>query len=326
MCRQTMASVDSSSNNSVLDDSSNDNSFRAGYPQDDSDDCFQKSGSGSLEDTLSLTCDDSLSSNMSTTFVDHDDDGEASDNESINGYPSPHLLRRRLLPLPPSPIPDTPSCSHDCDHSDYSIHHNILEVHALPKKRSPRMRIVSLMMILTVYVVLTSIDHRWVLESISDNDISQEARQWRRFLRRKAPKILRKIPNKSTGRSYTIRIRGQRLDLVMQSLDYHAQCPSVKNVQVQWTADNNQLPQAILKHKSGKVQPLAKPSTSAIFLLDEDIVISCDEIERGEITEFVLLFESFIHNLRLTSTSHFLVQSLFRMARRSNTASWLFPV
>ncbi|CAB9505595.1 64 protein [Seminavis robusta] len=260
----------SSGGNSILDDTASSDSYLAhhSYPDDSDDCCIGKSSS--LEDTLSLTCDESLGSNLSSTFV-ADDDEDSSDCED---YPSPHLLRRRLMPIPPSPIAGS---GYDTPIRNKSIP----EARFVSRKRHST-RILWLMIVLIVYVILTTIDHGGMLDAARDIGISDEARQWRRFFRRRAPKLLHKIPNRASGRSYTIRIKGHRLDLVTQSLDYHAQCPSVKEVQVLWTdPTTNQLPKSISNHQSGKVQPLGKPSTMAVFLLDEDIRITCEEIERA---------------------------------------------
>ena len=127
-----------------------------------------------------------------------------------------------------------------------------------------------------------STNYRTLLETLQDHTLTEEAREWRRFFRRRAPKVLQRISTKSPGHEYTIRIRGHRVDLMMQSLDFHSQCPSVKDVQIEWTDDASQIPPSIATHKSGKVNALGKPSTQAILLLDEDLILPCHDIERGE--------------------------------------------
>jgi hypothetical protein len=131
-------------------------------------------------------------------------------------------------------------------------------------------------------------DYRTVVETLRDRTLTEETREWRRFFRRRAPKILNKLPSKSFSLEYTIRIRGHRVDLVTQSLDFHSNCPSVKDVQVEWTGMSGELPPSLIGHKSGKVKALGKPSTPAVLLLDEDLILSCHEIERGEFEQAFL--------------------------------------
>jgi hypothetical protein len=262
----------------VLNQSSSSGSSIRSFPEalsrddDDGESCFGKRGpsTSSLEDTLSLTCDESISSNMSSsTSVDNTLD-DSSNAEIIDLYQSPRSLRRRLLPLPPSPIAEK--------HNDSKV-----PIHLKPLKKRSATRFFWFVCSLVLHAMVTAIDYKWVLESIKDARLSEDSKLWRHFFERRAPKILRKISDKSLGRFYTVRIKGRRLDLVMQSLDYHAQCPSVRDVQVEWTdPTSNVPPKSVLNHKSGKVQTSGKSSTAAILLLDEDILFGCEDIERGE--------------------------------------------
>ena len=242
------------------------------HDDDDSESCFGKNGpSRSLEDTLSLTCDDSISSNMSSSTASDNSLDASLETEMIDVYHSPRSFRRRLLPMPPSPIAE-------------KHHENGVRIHLKPLKKHPSIRFFGLMCTLILHVLVTAIDYKWVLEAIMDKGLSEDSKQWRRFFERKAPKILLKINEKSSGRFYTVRIKGQRLDLVMQSLDFHAQCPYIKEVQVEWNDPTSALPpKSILNHKSGKVRPSGKSSTAAVLLLDEDILLGCDDMERGEL-------------------------------------------
>ena len=267
MCNQTTMSQDCPS------DESSASLFRRSFSdEEESDDCWGKSG-GSLEDTLSLTCDESLTSSISSTSIIYNTIDEESSDSEIDSYQSPHILRRRLLPLAPSPItnrsPDNP------------IHRKPFEDRTLWKMR-PTARFLWCTLAFVTYFLSVSSDYRSVFESLQDRTLTKEAREWRRFFRRRAPKILKKLPSKSYNLEYTIRIRGHRVDLITQSLDFHAQCPSVKDVQIEWTDNSSQLPASILTHKSGKVKSFGKPSTPAILLLDEDLILTCQEIERGE--------------------------------------------
>lgn len=258
MCNQTMGLQETN------------NSFDSESLSEDEHDDYCVKGGSSLEDTLSLTCDESSSmSSSSSSIVDNDND--PSDNE-IDIYESPHLLRRRLLPLAPSPI--TPQVFLDSPLQRQPLANKV------SWKRRPPIRMLGLTLSLawTVYVLSMSTSVRWMREPFP---FSPDTQEWRRFLRRRAPKILHKLPAQSSSREYTIRIRGHRVDLITQSLDFHSSCPSVKEVQVEWTDQKSKLPPSLLGHKSGKVKPFRKTSTAGVFLLDENLILSCQDIEKA---------------------------------------------
>lgn len=251
-------------------------SIHRSLSEEDSD-CCGKSGS-SLEDTVSLTCDESqslTSSISSSSMVDNTIDEENSDSE-IETYRSPLLLRKRLMPLPPSPIinagPNT------------TILRKRSERKALWTRRPQTIRMLWFTLALTAYFLGLSTNYRSALvETLRDHTLGKEAREWRRFFRRRAPKIMQKVSSKAPSHEYTIRIRGHRVDLVTQSLDFHAQCPSVKDVQIEWTDASTKLPTSLSTHRSGKINTLGKPHTQAVLLLDEDLILPCQDIERGEL-------------------------------------------
>lgn len=229
----------------------------------------------SLEDTLSLTCDEE--SLASRSMEESSDDAEFS---MFRSPASPAILRKRLLPMAPSPI-----SGDDQDGDDNQVsYRNRLRSKTLWKGRSA-VRLLCFSASILAYMSSTTLTYPSLLASIRVRGVplSQEAQTWSRFHRRKGPKMLQKISKKASNSQYTIRIKGHRLDLVLQSLDYHAQCPSVKTVQVDWTDPTKpRLPRSVLKHKSGKVEALSsKSSTAAVFLLDEDVLLKCDEIERA---------------------------------------------
>lgn len=249
---------------------SSSSSFCRSLSDEESEDCCGKALGGiSLEDTLSLTCDQSSisSSSIVESTIDENSDTEA------DIYHSPHLLRRRLLPLAPSPIANS--------EPDSPIHRKPFEDKTLLKQR-PTTRIIWFTLFLVVFFLGSPTNYRTVVETLKESTMNEETRQWRRFFRRRAPKILQKLPSKSSNLEYTIRIRGHRVDLVTQSLDFHSGCPSVKEVQVEWNgSQSSNVPPSLMNHRSGKVKPVEKPSTPAVLLLDEDLILPCEEIERA---------------------------------------------
>jgi hypothetical protein len=115
---------------------------------------------------------------------------------------------------------------------------------------------------------------------------------WQRFLQKDALVVRRKIANKPPGDELTIQLRGGRLDLIQQSLDAHSRCTVVKEIQIEWLPDSGSgnLPPSLMYHDGGKTTEIGKLSTNAVFLLSEEIVFSCDEIERGTCRQSRLLF------------------------------------
>lgn len=252
----------------------------------DSDCCAENSDekSSATDTTLCLTYDDdSLTSRCEdNTSSDENDAG-------LSTYHSPILLRKRLLPLAPSPIQG----DDDDDDDNYSrempiSYRNTVQPRALWKKRS-NLRILCFSFSLLAYLFSTTLNYSSMSASLRGQNspghpMSKQSKEWRSFHRQKARKIMQKLSKKSASSQYTIRIKGHRLDLVLQSLDYHAQCPSVKKVQIEWTDPSmKRLPRSVLKHKSGKVEGFGEKSkaSSAVFLLDEDVLLQCSEIERG---------------------------------------------
>jgi Glycosyl transferase family 64 domain len=81
----------------------------------------------------------------------------------------------------------------------------------------------------------------------------------------------------------TMRLRGNRIELLHQSLEQHAYCGMIYQVQIDWTASQDSFPDTMLQHGSDKVvnAASAKISTDAVLLLDESIRLSCRDLERA---------------------------------------------
>ena len=105
--------------------------------------------------------------------------------------------------------------------------------------------------------------------------------RWKLPSRRQAQKLLNKIRKPTLHDGITVRLKGNRIDLLFQSLDQYSRCPSVRDVQIEWGTNKALLPESILYHGSGKVVPVGKPRTDAVFLLDAAIELTCKELERG---------------------------------------------
>lgn len=158
------------------------------------------------------------------------------------------------------------------------------------KSSLPRISIQFILMTYAVYYVLT-ITHTYDSE-------------WRMPSVRNARKLVRKIENRAAQMSsssiqntqFTVRLQGGRIDLLRRSIDQHAYCGSVHQIQIDFQPiDSSEdiisasdFPVELLNHASGKVVQM-NPSTSnrpqgsndSVLLLKEGISLSCSDLERG---------------------------------------------
>ena len=105
--------------------------------------------------------------------------------------------------------------------------------------------------------------------------------EWRYFKRHTIPLIKKGFKKYQPENQYTIVLRGGRLDLLQQSLDSFARCPSVKQVQVDYQGGTD-VPITLLAHESQKVVSKSEAlPTSAVFLLAEGVKMSCPDMEKG---------------------------------------------
>jgi len=93
---------------------------------------------------------------------------------------------------------------------------------------------------------------------------------------------------------YTIRINTwQRNEQLLLSMNHHAQCEGVKEIQIIWCDSNNEPPKEIVHHASGKVKiekhvinslnerfkVLMDPPTLGILSLDDDVLRPCAALD-----------------------------------------------
>lgn len=108
---------------------------------------------------------------------------------------------------------------------------------------------------------------------------ANQYRSWRSFLHKQAPTIKRQIRQDAPGKSFTILLKGGRLDFLQQSIDAHVACSSVEAVQIDFDG-STAVPETILA-RSVKVSPIRSITTSAVLLLSDDVILTCDELEKG---------------------------------------------
>jgi hypothetical protein len=159
---------------------------------------------------------------------------------------------------------------------------------------------------LRLYRVLVSIAACFSLAAIKSSlSVSVQHETWNRFLQDDAQRIQQEIRTGSTGKDFTILLRGSRLDLLQQSLETHSRCASVNEIQVQFEGFER-LPETVLAHPSGKVVPSNTISTEGVFLLSDDVLLSCEELEKGKESKGCVrprCKRCFAHSFTLPSTA-----------------------
>eukprot|EP00980_Cylindrotheca_fusiformis_P009742 scaffold2149_cov187-Cylindrotheca_fusiformis.AAC.20 len=127
--------------------------------------------------------------------------------------------------------------------------------------------------ILTVFVYTTITSTPMSIEEAAQYS------SWRFFLRKEAPALTRQIRKDRPGNSFTILLKGTRLDFVQQSIDAHSDCTSVEAIHVDFDG-SDAVPDTIFA-RSTKVSPVRPTSTTAVLLLSDDVILTCNELETG---------------------------------------------
>ena len=107
---------------------------------------------------------------------------------------------------------------------------------------------------------------------------SMKSFKWRRFLSQDARKLMKEISKSPTGLGFTIRLKGSRVDLLRQSLDAHAQCSSVDEIQIEFEG-HYRFPQVLYRYGAGKTTGIRPIPTGGLLLLEEGIILSCEELD-----------------------------------------------
>lgn len=95
-------------------------------------------------------------------------------------------------------------------------------------------------------------------------------------------RAIRKIGTLPIPTTFAILLRGSRVDLLQQSLDHHARCPLVSRIHIEWAAGDDDIPETLFHHGYGKLSSEKDAlKKGAVFLLDEGILFTCDDFERG---------------------------------------------
>lgn len=148
--------------------------------------------------------------------------------------------------------------------------HSTMPGRPLPPRGFPRILIHLIACVFLLY--------SWSAMSLSRYSL---ARNW--LTARQARRLVRKIQQKPVHHTkFTILLSGSRIDLLQQSLDFHARCPMVANILIDWD-DSSDIPEILLEHSSRKVHSMKETviPTEGAFLLKEGLVFTCAEMQRA---------------------------------------------
>lgn len=225
----------------------------------------------SYTDTASLTCSDSLNSSLTDT-----------DEETCSLSPDTSLKTRpnRLSPVAKSAdFPRTLHVIEDLSFDGECSLESEAKIHVASKKQKCRTRRRRLMWALPL--AITGLVYyrffaraRRALHRVNSQD-------WKHFLEYEAPRVRRLVKATTIPESYTVRLSGSRSDLLERSVDLVTRCASVEEVQVEWQSSMRP-PRKLFRHPSAKVTQVERLTTNAVLLLDEDVIFTCDELERGK--------------------------------------------
>jgi len=134
------------------------------------------------------------------------------------------------------------------------------------------------LILIPLYIITSHVIHSSATPSPTKRFQPHRLEQrWKKHLDSKGPAVLKSIRAQQrtlqASTSYTIRLTGTRADLVRRSIDSHARCPHVGKIQVQGFPASPE--------SSEKIEEWGKVSTEGILLLTDDVLLSCDELDRA---------------------------------------------
>ncbi len=83
-----------------------------------------------------------------------------------------------------------------------------------------------------------------------------DPQDWKHFLQNDAPRVRKLIETSPIPQAFTVKLTGRRSDLLERSVEALTRCASVEEVE--------------------------RLANNAVLLLDEDVIFTCDELERGK--------------------------------------------
>ena len=220
-------------------------------------------------ETESLTCSDSLNSSL-TDDTDEETCSISPDSSRRRGY-------RRLSPNSrQADLPSSLTVIPDLSFDDYASRED--KIHEPSSKKACHNRRKRVLWAMPPF--LAGVVFYFRLMRLPHPPVEQP-QDWKAFLQNDAPRIQRLIEVSPVSDTFTVRLSGGRPDLIERSVDVLTRCASVEEVQVEWQS-TLRAPRKLFRHASRKVVRVEKLVTSAVLLLDEDVIFTCDELDRGK--------------------------------------------
>lgn len=228
----------------------------------------------SYTDTASLTCSDSLNSSLTDT-----------DEETCSLSPDSSLKTRRATSLSPihSRATEFPRKLHVIEDLSFDTECSTPpEPKIHPPTSEQKFRAIRRRLMWLLPVAITGLVYFLSLSKTRRVQVDHD--DWKYFLQHEAPRIRQSIEASHLPTSFSVRLSGSRSDLLERSVDVLTRCSFVEEVQVEWKSSMRP-PKKLFRHASGKVTHVERLLTNAILVLDEDVLFTCDELERGKFEE-----------------------------------------
>ena len=71
------------------------------------------------------------------------------------------------------------------------------------------------------------------------------------------------------------------MDLLKQSIDAHSRCSSVGEIQIDFRGGDDEFPLTLLRYGAGKATIVRESSTAGVFLLNEGMLFSCEDLDNA---------------------------------------------
>jgi hypothetical protein len=247
----------------VVKDLSDDLTEEYDNDDDEDEDCERGLSRQPSFDTASLTL--KSSSSAETVTIEEE------------AFGSPSHLRRRQHNISVPPHGNEPS--YDEDGVD-EVDDDKKRFHETLKHASKRWHNL-IRLLLKSALVVSSCYFLWSSKTLEGMDLSAK-NKWKMPSKQQARKLVHKIQRQPLRDGVTVRLQGDRIDLMWQSVDRLSRCPSVETVQIEWGHQNKEaVPEILLYHKSRKVTRVGETNTDAVLLFGESVQLSCEDLERA---------------------------------------------
>jgi Glycosyl transferase family 64 domain len=105
--------------------------------------------------------------------------------------------------------------------------------------------------------------------------------RWKNAFEKEAQSVLNDIRNSQLGSTFTVVLKGRRLDLLKRAIDAHSQCSEVSEIHVEYQGDGGGFPHYLHRYGGGKVTQAGPISTSAAFVAEEGVIFSCEDLRNA---------------------------------------------